>query len=221
MPNEFIIKNGYRSQGNSEITGSLTVTTGITGSLQGTASYALTASYLENYIPPFPYTGSADISGSLNVNGNLSVSGITSAPIIQDYFNSTGSSGQILASDGTTTKWTTVKNTSQLQIISEGPTVTSGSKAFKYIDNDEYITKITIKSIYTGSIEFILRSNGTIYGSASLNNNVLYEDDVLNGWTRTIPSSSLIEFVVGPAGGISSGSASTFLFLVNTTSKII
>ena len=32
MPNEFIIKNGYRSQGNSEITGSLRVTGGITGS---------------------------------------------------------------------------------------------------------------------------------------------------------------------------------------------
>jgi hypothetical protein len=40
MPNEFIIKNGYRSQGNSEITGSLTVTGGITGSLQGTSSWA-------------------------------------------------------------------------------------------------------------------------------------------------------------------------------------
>jgi uncharacterized delta-60 repeat protein len=48
MPNEFIIKNGYRSQGNSEITGSLKVISGITGSLQGTSSYALTASYAMN-----------------------------------------------------------------------------------------------------------------------------------------------------------------------------
>jgi hypothetical protein len=48
MPNEFIIKNGYFSQGNSTITGSLTVTAGITGSLQGTSSWAsnaVTASY--------------------------------------------------------------------------------------------------------------------------------------------------------------------------------
>ena len=45
MPNEFIIKNGFRSQGNSEVTGSLNVSAGITGSLQGTAttsSFALT-----------------------------------------------------------------------------------------------------------------------------------------------------------------------------------
>jgi hypothetical protein len=35
------------------------------------ASYALTASYLDNYIPPFPYTGSALITGSLGVTGSL------------------------------------------------------------------------------------------------------------------------------------------------------
>jgi hypothetical protein len=35
------------------------------------ASFSATASYLSNYIPPFPYTGSADISGSLVVNGNI------------------------------------------------------------------------------------------------------------------------------------------------------
>ncbi len=40
MANEFIIKNGFRSQGNSEVTGSLNVTGGITGSLFGTASFA-------------------------------------------------------------------------------------------------------------------------------------------------------------------------------------
>jgi hypothetical protein len=51
--NEFIIKNGYFSQGNSEITGSLTVTAGITGSLQGTASFAiqaLTTSFAPSYV---------------------------------------------------------------------------------------------------------------------------------------------------------------------------
>jgi hypothetical protein len=35
------------------------------------ASNALTASYLSNYIPPFPFTGSAGISGSLVVNGDI------------------------------------------------------------------------------------------------------------------------------------------------------
>ena len=35
MANEFVIKNGFRSQGNSEVTGSLNITGGITGSISG------------------------------------------------------------------------------------------------------------------------------------------------------------------------------------------
>jgi hypothetical protein len=191
-----------------------------TGSVQGTASYALTASYLSGYISPFPFTGSAIISGSLIVTGSLNVSGISSLPKIRDYYASTGSTGQILATDGTNTKWTTFKDSLQLQINSEGPTVTSGSKAYRYVDDEHYITQITIKSTYTGSIQFILRDSTSIYGSSSLSNGVLYTDTTLTGWTRTIPSGSLLEFVVGSAGGISSGSASTFLFLVNTLRKL-
>ena len=45
MANEFKIKNGYLSEGNSQITGSLNVSGGITGSLFGTSSYAQTSSY--------------------------------------------------------------------------------------------------------------------------------------------------------------------------------
>jgi hypothetical protein len=46
MANEFVIKNGFHSQGNSQITGSLDVSGGITGSILGSSSYALTASYV-------------------------------------------------------------------------------------------------------------------------------------------------------------------------------
>jgi len=72
MPNEFIIKNGYFSQGNSEITGSLTVTAGITGSVLS-SSYALTASYAltSGGGGAFPFTGSAQITGSLIVDGTI------------------------------------------------------------------------------------------------------------------------------------------------------
>jgi hypothetical protein len=60
MANEFVVKNGLISQKNSTITGSLIVTNGITGSLNGTSSWALnsltasfvqtaqTASYVQN-----------------------------------------------------------------------------------------------------------------------------------------------------------------------------
>jgi len=84
----FIVGNGTNISSRSnlifaagsqvEITGSLTVTAGITGSLFGTASYAtqaLSASYAPGGAgtPTFPYTGSAIISGSLTVTGSLLV----------------------------------------------------------------------------------------------------------------------------------------------------
>ena len=69
MPNEFVIKNGFISKGDSQITGSL-VATSFTGSLQGSASYALAGG-----TPSFPYTGSAIISGSLEVIGDTNLNG--------------------------------------------------------------------------------------------------------------------------------------------------
>jgi len=50
-----------------------------TGSLFGTSSQALTASYLLGYTSGFPYSGSAQITGSLGVTGSLNVSGTISA----------------------------------------------------------------------------------------------------------------------------------------------
>ena len=66
--------------GNAIITGSLFVTSGVTGSLLGTASYAdqaLSASYAP---PTFPYTGSATISGSLRVTGTV-IGGFNPRPV--------------------------------------------------------------------------------------------------------------------------------------------
>ena len=73
MPNEFKIKNGFFSEGNSNITGSLDVTGGITGSLQGTATLAiaLVGGGGGGGGSSFPFTGSAQITGSLGVTGSI------------------------------------------------------------------------------------------------------------------------------------------------------
>jgi hypothetical protein len=52
------------------VTGSLTVTQGITGSLFGTASYALTASYLAGAATTITYIRRSDYTSSLNPNIN-------------------------------------------------------------------------------------------------------------------------------------------------------
>jgi hypothetical protein len=64
----------------SSVTASvISASSGITGSLFGSASYALTASYALNGggggASDFPYTGSAIISGSLKITGSTFVSG--------------------------------------------------------------------------------------------------------------------------------------------------
>lgn len=74
MANEFVIKRGYISQGDSSITGSLVVTGGVTGSFSG--SYIGDGSGLTG-VGAFPFTGSALITGSLAVTGSL-ISRITS-----------------------------------------------------------------------------------------------------------------------------------------------
>lgn len=79
--------------GNAIITGSLTVTSGITGSLFGTASWAenaLTASYINPLTQNVQVTGSINLSGSLKLNGSFSskTTRITSAAYtasINDY----------------------------------------------------------------------------------------------------------------------------------------
>ena len=82
MPNEFKIRNGFLSTGNSEVTGSLNVTAGITGSLLGTASFATTAgnatsisSAITNNIDNrvLTATGTGTITGETNLTFNGSV----------------------------------------------------------------------------------------------------------------------------------------------------
>ena len=58
MANEFIVKNGFHSKGDSQITGSLNVSSTLTvnGSAVGAA---------------FPFSGDAQITGSLNVSSSI------------------------------------------------------------------------------------------------------------------------------------------------------
>jgi len=85
MANEFIIKNGFFSQGNSTITGSLNVTAGITGSIEGTAtsaSYALTASFAQNGNGIF----SGSFSGSYEGDGSQLTGIVANTDFTQSLF---------------------------------------------------------------------------------------------------------------------------------------
>jgi hypothetical protein len=86
MANEFIARKGLIALEASQITGSLTVNGGITGSLQGTSSWAtnaLTSSYLNNLNQSLAITGSVILSGSglpeLKIIGDTQFTGSVSS----------------------------------------------------------------------------------------------------------------------------------------------
>ena len=77
MANEFIIRKGFISLTDSQITGSLNVTAGITGSLLGTASFAttaLSASYFSGSVVSSSYA-SASTSASYALSSSYALNG--------------------------------------------------------------------------------------------------------------------------------------------------
>jgi hypothetical protein len=67
----------WKSIAGTIITASIiSASSGITGSLFGSSSYALSASYAPGGSATFPYTGTAVISGSLNVSGSVTASNV-------------------------------------------------------------------------------------------------------------------------------------------------
>jgi hypothetical protein len=109
MANEFVAKNGLISQNNTTVSGSLTVTQGITGSLFGTSSWAysasqaLTASYI-NTLYSSNFTASFGLSTTWTINHNLN----TRYVIVQTFDSN---HNQLLPQDITLTNTNTVTAT--------------------------------------------------------------------------------------------------------------
>jgi hypothetical protein len=73
-------------------------TGGFTGSLQGTASFATSASWAPD--TTFPYTGSALITGSLGITGSASITGTTTTNLVR--ITQTGTGNAFVVEDDTT-----------------------------------------------------------------------------------------------------------------------
>jgi len=108
MANEFVARNGVIALDDSQITGSLTVTNGVTGSLFGTSSFAtnaLTASYADN-VPAtasFATTASYAISASQAINSDnaLTASYVQTAQTASYVLNAVSASYALSASQAT------------------------------------------------------------------------------------------------------------------------
>jgi hypothetical protein len=97
MANEFKIKNGFFSEGSSNITGSLNVSAGITGSLLGTSSYATSTAAVAgtaNYIPKFATSTTLGNSVIFESGSNIGIG--TSIPLQKIHINDTAFIGDNL-----------------------------------------------------------------------------------------------------------------------------
>jgi hypothetical protein len=151
MANEFVARNGVIALSNSQITGSLTVTDSITGSLFGTASFAtnaLTASYAGN-VPEtssFSVTASYAISASQAINSNNA----STASYINQLNQNVSISGSVNISQSINVP---VVNT---------PLVQNGSQ---YIAQD---TNTSITAIQNGSYAWRFYPGGTLQPAGAI-----------------------------------------------------
>jgi hypothetical protein len=199
MPNEFKIKNGFLSEGDSNITGSLNVSAGITGSLLGTASFALavagggggggvTQIIAGNNVSispaggtgavtinssgggaSFPFTGSAQILGSLGVTGS-----------INDLLIGKGNGGANGASNisiGLTTAFSSSLNTAAINNIALGSgsmlNLNSGS-------NNIALGQNSLRATTSGSNNIAFGEN-TLCSSTTGRSNVAIGQNALRG----------------------------------------
>lgn len=118
--------------GNAIITGSLTVTNGITGSLFGTASWATSAGSVTNAVT-FNSGGSGDASGT-SFNGSaartISYNTIGAQPLLTNPVTGTGVNQRVALWSGTTTQTSNANLTFDGTTFNVGGTLTATVKSF-------------------------------------------------------------------------------------------
>lgn len=163
MANEFIIKNGFFSQGSSNITGSLTVSQGITGSLLGTASYASTA-LSSSYALTASYISWANVdelsTDTFLGTASYATNALTSSHALQAVSSSYALSSSYAISSSYALSASYAYNSTLLDGSDKNVFATTGSNIFK--DNQTISGSLTITTdlvvLGSSSITYITSS---------------------------------------------------------------
>lgn len=151
-----IVSNTHQFTGSVGMTGSLNVVgNGITGSLLGTSSYAITASYAMNGGggggSTFPYTGDAVISGSLTVSkGN------------PDAANTNGANSHILLNNTSSVGQTSISSVINGKLAGKWRTDYIGGNIYVSSGSQGYHSFYTGGDFPTGSMRLFISSSGNI-----------------------------------------------------------
>lgn len=173
------------------------------------ALYALTASYLEGYVSPFPFTGSAIITGSLEVTGSTYLSGIlevggnilpktaqgaTLGTVDRPFSEIFVSSGSInIASDTPSDPNTSISNVEGNLLISAGGMRLLGSASFiAETGSFQYISgSMTQEGDYNQTGNYTLIGDKTITGLLSVSGSTHLDGNIVFKSGSTTPTGSL------------------------------
>ena len=186
MANEFKVKNGLIVDGATIITGSVTATTGFTGSLAGTASYALYALNVNINTSSLATTGSNTFKGAQIFQDNVTIQGTASIA----YLNVTYESASIIYSTGSNQLGDATNDTQTII----GKTTISGSLSV------------------TGSAGFTAGITGSLLGTASYAsqaNSASYSNTATSASYATSTTSASYALVATSAASATSASYAT------------
>lgn len=178
---------------NTDITGRLNVSAGITGSfdgnLVGTASWADYASNAINSQTASYVTGNNIFGTVANATNAETASYITGS-----VFD--GNNLVLSSSFAQTASYTPYNQTIGARITTEDFYITAGSKGYRHVAIPSRITKIRTIANTIGSIDVNIRRDGTNLGNINLTNQSASLDTTLSGWTTGLNTNDLIEFYV-------------------------
>lgn len=154
------------------------------------------------------------VSGNTIINGSLSATTISGGTFYGDGSNLTGlniynltggTDGQIITKDSSSDydySWKYYNEVIQLQIISEGNTISNGFKGYRYIDKDLTLHKITMLSNSAATVDFRVAYSGGTIGTTGLSGQSYNVDTTLSGWVTNLSGGTFIEFYVDTSGTI-------------------
>jgi len=224
MANEFIARNGLIAQNNSTVTGSLTVTQGITGSLFGTASYASTLGGLDSSSFAVLTANRFNGNQTIGTNGgaNLTIQSATFGSASLDLIASSGG-GAVVNLTSTTFAPDAIINS----------TFSTGDLVLKVSGSEKVrITPAGATNI-TGSLNVSQGITGSLFGSATtasyaatasilnpLNQTVNITGSLLVGTGSSIAGLAY-GFIPNMTIGMNTGSTGAVLYLRNTSGSIV
>jgi hypothetical protein len=165
-----------------------------------------------------PFTGGT-VTGLTNFTSGLTATTISATTIsggtlygdgsnltgLNIYNLTGGTEGQILSKDTSSNydySWKYDNEVIQLQIISEGNTISNGFKGYRYIDKDLILHKITMLSNSAATVDFRVSYSGGTIGTTGLSGQSYNVNTTLSGWVTNLSGGTFIEFYVDTAGTI-------------------